>query len=702
MRRVLRVKQRDRSDCGAACLVSVSAYYGCRIPLSLIRRYSGTDKDGTSLLGMVRAAEKISFLARAAKARGVPLGQIPFPAIFHIVLENGFQHFVVVYRIKKNQVYYMDPAGGEFRSVMSDRFLLQWSGIVLLLAPSPDFTKLKSGALHRIRFWRILKPRGMQLSLALAGTLIYAVCSLSITVFIRKMADEILPAHKTSLLGIYGPVMIVLLSIAALTAFFKSGIVLKTGFQIDRQLIMDYYRHLLRMPKNFFDSMRTGEIVSRINDAIKIRYFVNDTAIQLVASIFFLLLSLGCIFHYSWSLGLFLFISIPVYWLVYKICDRQNAKWRRKAMESGAEFENLMMESIQGMHTIRSFQMENYYNRKTDMRSSDTLKSLYRASRAMLSANVVSEWVTGLLSLAILWYGSGQVERGHLTIGTLLSYYTLLAFFTRPVQSLIASNGLLQDAIVASDRMFEIMELEKEIMSEPALISAELPGGDLILENICFGYLHQELLFDRLDLRIGRHEITGISGKSGCGKSTLISLIMGFYSLSGGRIVIGETDLATLPAFTIRRKIAVVAQQTDLFEGDFLFNMTFNEEESDMERLFEISRKLDLHDFIMKQPQGYRTIIREQGSNLSGGQKQKIGIARAIYRNPEILILDEATASLDPDSEKDVMETLCWFHRFKKTVVIITHRTEPLRICHSFLQMTRMDDGRICCRTREL
>ena len=685
MRKSIRVKQRDISDCGAACLVSVAAYYRLYIPVSVIRQYANTDQRGTSLSGLIAAAGKLNFIARGAKAVNSDLNGIPVPSVCHLVIENRLQHFVVVYAIGKNYVRVMDPAYGKLIKLSPSEFKKSWTGVVMLLIPSVRFHGGNKKIPLAIRFWELILPHKKMLCRALLGAFVYTALGLSTSVYIQKIVDLALPAANKNLTNVLSISMVVLLCFQTLAGYFKSLIILKTGREIDSWLILGYYRHLLKLPQRFFDNMRVGEIISRVNDAVRIRLFINDISIGIVVQAFTMILCLSVMFLFYWKLALIMLVSIPVYALIYHINDCINAKWQRKMMETGAAFESQLVESIQGIATIRRFGTSDFFNRKTENSFAPYMRAIFTSSRSGIVLANLSEFVTGILTISILWVGSYLVIDHVFSSGELLSFYTLIIFFTNPVRALIGANRSMQDAIIAADRLFEIIDLETETGPAENYSVNRFPTGDLIFERVKFGYGRGPIIFNDIHFRIPQFKVTAVIGDSGCGKSTMLSLIQKFYSPQNGIIKIGEMDIQNISNSLIRQGIAAVPQHTDLFQGTILSNIALGENEPDEEKVIEICSRLGLHEFIMNLPSRYQTIIREQGVNLSGGQKQRLGIARAIYRDPAILILDEATSALDPESENKVKDVLQWFHNRKKTILVITHRLKTVLYCDAVI-----------------
>jgi ATP-binding cassette, subfamily C, bacteriocin exporter len=683
MKKSILVKQRDKSDCGAACLVSVAAYFGLHIPVSRVRLHAGTNRQGTNLRSLIAAAEQLGFQVKGAKKRGIMLTSLPVPTVFHMVFENGLQHFVVAYKITKEKISFMDPAIGEIVTCSISEFENNWSGVILLIAPSVSFRGADKKESVYPRFWLLIKPHRNLLMLALGGAGIYTVLGLSTSIYVQKIFDLGLQNKNMPLISLMSVTMIIVFIFRMLVGYLKSLLVLKSGQQIDNCLILGYYKHLLNLPQLFFDSMRVGEILSRVNDAVRIRIFINDVAVNVVLNLLSVALCLAVMFLYYWKMALAILCSIPVYLLIYEVSNRVNKKWQRKIMETSAVLESHLVETVQGITTIRRFGAATWFNLKTENRLVLMKRAVFESARNGLLLGHLSEAVTGVITIGILWAGSSWVIDHRLSPGELMSFYTLTAFFTLPIQALIGINRSVQDALIAADRLFEILDLETEQTKGSGI--EEFPEGDIEFKGVDFSYSPSFPVFTGLQLLFPQKSITGVMGETGSGKSTLISLIQKFYIPNAGNIQIGNQDIRDISTDLIRRKISAVPQHTDIFQGDFISNIALGDSQPDLQMVFDICRRLGLDEAIDRLPDRYQTVIQEQGINLSGGQKQKIGIARALYSNPTILFLDEATSALDPESEQKVLDTLLWFLGLKKTIIMIAHRKSSLKCCDGLI-----------------
>ncbi|UYQ94929.1 peptidase domain-containing ABC transporter [Chitinophaga horti] len=667
------IRQHDLTDCGAACIASVAAWFGSQIPIARIRQYAATDKKGTSLLGMVEAATQLGFSAKAIRAPFEGIYEMPIPAIAHVIIDKKLQHYVVVYGASEKGINVMDPAKGTLETMPADQFRSIWTGVALLLAPEADFQPGNEKTTVVERFTALLQPhKGMLVQIVL-GAMVFTMLGLCTSIYLQKIIDYVLPDGNQNLLNLMSIMMIFIVLSQLFINYTKTLLTIKTGQQIDARLILGYYKHLLRLPQSFFDNMRTGEIISRMNDAVKIRMFVNDVLINLAVNIFILIFSFALMFSAYWKLALFMLTVIPLYGVVYYFSNKMNRRTQRRLMEDTAELEAQLVESVQSIGTIKRFGLESHANLKTESKFVKLLQSVYRSGTNSLLTGSGSSLVSGLFTVLLLWIGSTFVLRHLLTAGELLSFYSLMGYFTGPVVSLIGMNKLMQDALIAADRLFEIMDLDIETPANKTSLTPAMVG-DIELKDVNFRYGARVNVFERLDLLIPRGKITAIVGESGSGKTTLLSLLQHIYPVQSGSITIGGTDIRYIDPASLRSIVSVVPQKVDLFAGSVLENIAIGDHEPDMQKVLALSRKLGILNFIESLPNGFDTWLGENGANLSGGQRQRLAIARALYRDPEVLILDEATSSLDSLSESNIQQAIADMREAGKTIIIIAHR----------------------------
>ena len=669
----IKIKQHDITDCGATCLGSIAEHYKLKIPISRIRQMAGTDKKGTNVLGLLKAAEKLGFSAKGVKGGVDALDKIPVPAIAHVIVKEVLHHFVVIYKVTGKEIEIMDPADGRLHKKTIEEFEKEWTGVLVLMVPNDDFQSGNEKVSNLSRFVFLLKPHKTILVQALFGAILYTLLGLSTSVYIQKLTDFVMVDQNTNLLNLLSVGMIIILVLSIFVNVYQNIFILRTGQKIDAQLILGYYKHLLKLPQRFFDTMRVGEIISRINDAVKIRTFINDIAISMIVNVLIIVFSFSLMFIYNRKLALIMIIVIPLYSLVYALINYFNKKRERKLMEGAAELESQLVESLNSVKTIKQFGLESFANLKTETRFISLLKTIYKSGLNSVFSNNSSEFLSRIFTIILLWSGSFFVISNSITPGELLSFYAIIGYFTGPVSSLITMNKSMQNALIAADRLFEIMDLQREDDENKIEFRPDMVG-DIAFSNIDFSYGTRIDVFENFNLQIEKGKITAIVGESGSGKTTLMGLLQALYPLKKGSITIGNYKTGYITNESLRKIVGSVPQQLDLFAGNVIENIAVGELNPDMQKIINICSELGILEFIEKLPGGFNTWLGENGATLSGGQKQRLAIARALYRNPEILVLDEATSSLDSDSEMYVQQAIRKLKDRGKTVIIIAHR----------------------------
>jgi ABC-type bacteriocin transporter len=692
MRRGIKIKQHDITDCGAACLASICAFYGLRFPVSRIRQYAFTDKKGTNVLGLVQAANKLGLSAKGVRAVSEALDVIPKPAIAHLIVKEVLHHYVVLYKVTKTHITYMDPADGLMHNKVREEFEKEWTNVLVLMEPDESFRVGNEKKSIVSQFFSLLAPHKSVMFQAIFGALVYSILGLSTSVYIGNITDYVLVDKNINLLNLMGILMIVILLLRTFIGSMKSILALKTGQRIDAALILGYYKHLLTLPQQFFDTMRVGEIISRVNDAVKIRNFINNVSLDLVVDVMILFFTSCLMFVYSWKLAAVTLLSAPLFFLVFWGFNRLNKKYQRRIMESAADLESQLVESINSISTIKRFGIEEYANLKTEARFVHLLKNMFRSIYGAIVAQGGIQFISTGVTIAVLWVGSMFVIDQELTPGELMLFYSLVGYVLSPISSLITSNQTIQDALIAADRLFQIMDLERESDDSQKVELMPEMIGDVSFDNVEFRYGSRRKVFESLNLKIEKGKTTAVIGESGSGKTTLISLMQHIYPIQSGQIRIGEFDIAQVTNTSLRKIVGTVPQQIELFAGSIAENIAIGDLHPDMKRIIDLSEQLGLKEFIEKLPQNYMTYIGEHGTSLSGGERQRIAIARALYKEPEILIFDEATSSLDSVSEKYVKQTLKNLADKGKTIVVIAHRLSTVRDADAIVVL---DNGQV-------
>ncbi|SNR24407.1 peptidase domain-containing ABC transporter [Flavobacterium sp. ov086] len=682
----IKIKQHDIKDCGAACLASIGNHFKVNLPIARIRQYANTDKRGTNVLGIIEAAEKMGFTAKGVKGGLSSIDKIPLPAIAHLITKEQLHHYVVIYKVEKAQITVMDPGFGKMEVYTFEDFQKIWSGVLILFAPNDSFKSSNEITSPIKRFWNLIQPHKIILIQALVGAIVFTVLGLAMSIYIQKITDYVLVDGNRNLLNLLSISMIVIILLQAYIGSKKSIFVMKTGQLIDAKLILGYYKHLLHLPQRFFDTMQIGEITSRINDAVKIRSFINEVAIEMIVNVFIVIFSFSLMFTYYWKLALVILLVIPFYTVIYFILNKFNKKVERNIMENAAELQTQLVESITHVRTVKEFGIEEFSNIKTENKFVKLLFTTFKSGLNGVFASTSTQFLASAFTVILMWIGSGYVIDRAITPGELFSFYALIGYFTSPVASLIGMNKTAQNALIAADRLFEIMDLEREETENKVELQKD-NIGDIRFENVSFRYGSRIEVFKNFNAIFKKNETTAIVGESGSGKTTLIALLQNLYPIKEGKICIGDYDTQFIHYKSLRQLIGVIPQQLNLFSGNIIENIALGASFPDIQRVLALSKQLGITEFVEKLPNGFETQIGENGAMLSGGQKQRIAIARALYKNPEILLMDEATSSLDTNSEKMVKEVIDNFKLQRKTIIVIAHRLSTIANADTILVM---------------
>lgn len=669
----VKIRQHDFSDCGAACLASVSAFWGLKLPIARIRLFSNTDSRGTTIKGIIDAARAFGLKAEGFKAQERTLYKIQKPAILHLQKRGGLLHFVVLYGIRNNILRIMDPIDGEIHNIKLEEFMEEWSGKLILISPDINFKRGEHGTSVQSRLISLLLINKRALSKAMAAALLYTAASFSISLFVKIILDNIIPSGKMVNLTIASLMAALIFLISLLLSWIRNMILVKTGISIDKDLMGQYIRHLVKLPGIFYASRETGEITSRISDSAKIRNYLTTTLSTIIISVIMMVLAVGIMLTISISMTIPALIIIPFYYLLFYCADSFNKREQRIMMERGAKFENRIIDTVKSYLTIKFSSSENYFAGKCFSELNSLLESVERSARVAILSGSAADFLSKILVILVLWIGGSEMLKGDISPGELVAFFTIVSLFTSPLATLVSSNPEVREGTVAASRLYEILDLEAEPL-ESGLVSSTGVPNSIRISNLSYSYPGRATILNNLNMEFRRGEITAITGESGCGKSTLVSLITRLRKPSGGIIYSDSVNIDHINLRSWRDLIAVVPQSPGLFTGSIIENIAPGEVDPDSDKIVEICDKLGMTSFIASLPLGFDNQVGESGSALSGGQQQRVALARALYKDAPVLILDEGTSSLDSDSEHLAERALRIERERGKIVILISHK----------------------------
>ncbi|NKX13359.1 peptide cleavage/export ABC transporter [Bacillus cereus] len=685
------VRQHDIKDCGAACISTVSKHYGLHIPISKIREYAGTDRNGTNVYGLIQAAEKLGFSAKGVRGNVESLKEIPLPAIAHVIIEGKLLHYVVILEItKKGKVIVADPGEGIIKYDIKE-FNEIWTGVLVLLIPNESFQSRDEEKNTFGRFMFLLKNQKSLLIPVFLSSILITIFGVLGAFYFKIVIDNIVTENLKHTLTYLSIGIIALYIFKVILELFRSHLILYLSRRLDIKLMFGYYKHVLSLPMNFFETRKVGEIISRFQDAAKIREALATTTLTVMIDT--IMVIAGSILLYTQSSTLFFItaLHIPIYILIIWMFQSSYEKINRQEMESNAELTSYIVESLNGISTIKSYNAEKEAEFQTEKRLISLLQKFFKRfviTNSQESIKTIVELVGGVV---ILWVGAISILNGEMTIGQLVAYNALLVYFLDPIKNLVDLQPTLQSAFVASKRLTEILDLDLEKNDqEDKKLSPTSFHHKIRLDNITFKYGTRQNIFNNLSFEIPIGYSVGFVGESGSGKTTIAKLLMRYYDVNEGNIYYDNYHIKDMNRTGLRNKIAYVAQESFFFSGSIFDNLVFGlNREVTMDKIIEACILADAHEFISSLPLRYDTLLEENASNVSGGQRQRLSIARALLKEADVLILDEATSHLDSTSERKIIENLKEYRAGKLTTITIAHRLSTIMHCDNIFVMSK-------------
>lgn len=670
------VFQHDANDCGPACLAMVSAWYGHRQSLADLRERAATDRQGTSLAGLVRAAIEMGFRTRAVRAQPAALPTLKLPAIAHWV-EDGRSHFVVVYRYGKRSVTVGDPALGR-RRLSRDAFETCWTRALLVLEPTPDLRSLASAP--REALWSLIRPHRMLFLEALGASLAATVLGLSSAFFIRILVDVVIPSERTATLNWLGLGMMLVFVFRSTLAAFRGYLLARLSQRIDADVVLGYHDHVLGLPLAFFATRRTGEIVARFQDAVRIRAALGTAGLSIVVDTVTLVVTVSVMLGFDWKLALVGLSLTPLLAAGIAALTPGLRRAQERAMERSAQFQAHAIEAVESIETLRTARAESGMRLRGEIRLKEVLEARFRSEVYGLWGAGLAGFLAGASGLALLWVGGHGVLAGRITTGQLMALYSMLGMVLGPVERLASANHVVQDALVAGARVGEILSLPPEPdrpRTPGSAIAGRRFGGHVEICGLRFGFGQHPALFDGLTLEFFEGECCRIAGASGSGKSTLVRLLVRLYEPQAGRIRIDGTDIRDYRLDDLRSHVVLLSQESRVLSASIGDNIRLGRTDATPEAIRDAARRAGAAEFVERSPHGYDTLVGERGISLSGGERQRLVLARAILGDPDILILDEPTNHLDRSSVEAVRAVIEARRRQRQTTLVISHDALP-------------------------
>jgi len=695
-------RQADHKDCGPTCLKIIAKYYGKTINIQELRDFSETTREGSNLLFLSDAAEKIGFRTLGVKLSVKRIEEAPLPCILHW----NKDHYVVLYKIKKGRYYISDPAFG-LLEYTKEEFVKFWignnaddetkEGIALLIEATPkffqsDFDKEENSGLgFRFLSQYLFQYKSFLIQLAI-GLFASSMLNLIFPFLTQSIVD--VGIQNQNIHFIYLILFAMLFVFAGRTGLelIRSWILLHLSTRINISLISDFFIKLMNLPISFFDVRMTGDIMQRINDHRRIEKILTTSSLNVLFSVINVFVMGAVLAYFNVQIFLVFFAGSVLYfvWIVLFLKRREVLDYKRFAEVSNEQ--SKVMELINGMQEIKLHNAEKQkrwgweYVQARLFRVS--IKGLVLEQTQTIGSSIINE----LKNIFIIFLSAKLVIDGSITLGMMLAISAIVGSLNGPITQLIEFVRELQDAKISLARLSEIHQKEDELQQEINQTNEVPQNVDIEIKNLSFRYLGSDIpVLDNLSLIIPCNKVTAIVGVSGSGKTTLMKILLKFYEPEKGEVLIGNAQLKNISQHAWRSNIGAVMQEGFIFSDTIANNIAFGADRIDKEKLLYAADVANISEYISGLPLGFNTKIGAEGLGMSTGQKQRLLIARAVYKNPEVLFFDEATSALDANNEKEILKKLDVFFK-DKTVVVIAHRLSTVMNAD---QIVVLDKGKI-------
>ena len=688
-------------DCGPTCLRMIAKYYGKSYTLETLRAKSGITREGVSLLGISEAAEAIGFRTLAVKTS---IDKISAEGIFPLIAHWDQKHFLVIYKIKGDKVYVADP-GRDLIVYTKAEFAKMWvsteqngelQGIVMLLEPAPGFYEADDeknvGLNFKLLAGYLWNYKKLIIQLLL-GLLVGSLLQLIFPFLTQSIVDVGINTHDVQFIYLVLLAQLMLFLGQTSVDFIRSWVLLHINTRLSVSILTDFLTKLMKLPIAFFEGKMVGDIIQRMGDQQRIQSFLTGPTLSILFSFFNFIVFIVVIIHYNITIFLTFLIGSAIYvtWVMLFLKYRRNLDYKRFDMSS--QNQTNMVQLIYGMQEIKMNNCETSKRWQWERIQAKLFKISVKSLELSQYQQGGATFINQGKNILITFFSAMAVVHGQLTLGSMLAIQYIIGQLNGPIEQLIQFAQLLQDAMISMERLNEIHALEDEEPLGEIKIHKVPENGDIALHHISFKYpgAGNEPVLSDINLVIPRGKVTAVVGVSGSGKTTLLKLLMKFYKPGDGIVAVADVDLNDISNSAWRAGCGAVMQDSFMFSANIAGNIAVADEEPNMDRLVQAVKVANIDEFILSLPLGFNTMVGASGTGLSQGQKQRILIARAAYKNPAFIFFDEATNALDANNEKVIMKNLETFFK-GKTVVIAAHRLSTVKHAD---QIVVMDKGQI-------
>jgi ATP-binding cassette subfamily B protein RaxB len=680
LKRLPMILQTEAAECGLACLAMVTGFHGHKTDLTNLRQSHSISLKGASLEELMEIADKLNLSSRALRLELEHLPQLKTPCILHW----DMNHFVVLKKVTKKGVEVHDPGLGERRYTIEE-FSKHFTGVALELSPTKEFKSEDNRVNVRLSdFWGAITGMKSTLTKVFILSLLLQVFAIASPYYMQLVVDEVILSYDQNLLAVLGIGFGILMLIEMITGAVRSTLLLHFGNLMSIQLAANLFHHLVRLPLQYFEKRHIGDVVSRFGSLQQVKDLLTKGVIEAVIDGLMAITTLIMIFLYSPKLSVVVLIAIAIYAVFRIAMYRPLRQMSEEVIVNQAKEQSNFMETVRGIQTIKLFGREVQRQSVWHNKYADSLNSGIRVGHLNIGYEAVNKFIFGVENVLVVYFAALLVMDGDLTVGMLFAFMAYKRQFTEKMASLIEKVIEFKMLSLHFNRLADISLTEKEEHLQSKTTSKAISGA-IELNNVTYRYNEkEEPVFANLSMKIAQGESVAIVGPSGCGKTTLAKIMLGLFDPEAGKIEVDGLDIKQLGLSQYRSQIAAVMQDDQLLSGSIADNISFFDPELNMEQVEWAAKTAAIDSDILRMTMGYNTLVGDMGAALSGGQIQRLLLARALYRKPKILFMDEATSNLDTGLEASVN---CAVKDLDVTRIIIAHRPETIASADRVLEL---------------
>lgn len=686
------VRQDDIKDCGVCSLLTIVKTYGGDVSKEYLRELTKTTKDGSNAFYLLEAGKKLGFTTKALKGDIMDLDNQLLPCIAHVIIESRYQHFVVIMNVnkKKKIITISDPAKGIIKYKLEDYRKISTDHYLIFIQHKPIPTLKKNNEVIKSIIEVVINYKSAFISIFIFS-LIYTLTSIITAFNFQFIIEHVLTYYSRSNLNLIILVIFFLYILKSIIDLVRNNLLTFINHTLDNNLIKNIYNHIISLPYLFYKSRTTGEVISRINDLADVKETISKLFMTAFVDLILIIFVFITLYKINSNLTLIGIIMIILYLIVIKIFNKLFKYYITKNQEDAAIVNSYLVESINNIDTIKSLGIEEINSNNMNVKYNNYLNTSYKFQRLFNLENFIKDIINYVGLSIIIFLATLYVLDGKMTIGEVITYNSMIIYFLEPIKSIIEMELIIKKSKISIDRVTELYEVEKEKLELDKKYVGKKLQGNIKIKNLDYSYNGRKNVFNNINLNISPGEKVVIYGKSGSGKSTIGKILMKFFEIERDKVFIDNKDINDYNTLDIRREICYVGQNENLF-SDTIYNNIILGRDINYDDFLRIAKMTKVDELANKEVLSYEMLLEENGFNISGGERQRIILARSLLKDSSIYILDEALNQVDVDKERAILKDV--FENLKdKTVIYISHRFDNIDLFNKQINMEMMNSA---------